>query len=267
MGHDLVQPGTWVRNGSTPPLNLFGRDRQDRTARLSGLALRAGVLALSCMYFANGINAREVSLLESQDLGIACDLFDNYALSPEHSPLHFVLVNFWQRLNGSSVAFLRAPSVIFCSVAVLLVFSLGEAVAGTLAGIAGAMFMTFNPEVVDAARSMRLYSLLVLASAMCIWFARAYLVQSKRKAYLFGFAASVLLAVYTHLFAWLLVGSLGLLFALDAYRHRRSREVRQLLKWAAVTLVLFTPKSSTALRSSHSCMSATLSIEACQAAR
>src|SRR5664279_830773 len=168
MGHESEQSGIWVRSGSTPPLNLFGRNRQDRAARLRGLALRVGVLALSCTYFAGGINAREISLLESQDLGIACDLFNNYALSPDHSPLHFVFLSFWQRLNGTSVAFLRAPSVIFCSVAVLIVFSLGEAVAGTLAGIAGAVFMTLNPEVVDVARSMRLYSLVVLASAMCI---------------------------------------------------------------------------------------------------
>jgi 4-amino-4-deoxy-L-arabinose transferase-like glycosyltransferase len=223
---------------------LVERQRWDAFVRQPKvrLALRAALVVVACVYYATGLSVREVSLLESQDFGIACDLFENYALSPDHSPLHFVFVNLWQRLNSNSVAFLRAPSVIFCSIGVLLVFCLAEAIAGTLAGLLAAAFMIFNPDVVDVARSMRLYSLVVLSSSMCLWFAYAYLVGSRRKQDLLGFAASVLIAVYTHLFTWLLVGSLGLLFLIDIARHRGDAEARRGLRWLGVTLLLLLPQ-------------------------
>jgi hypothetical protein len=211
--------------------------------RLAGRVLsRATLLVAACAYYAMGLGVREVSLLESQDLGIASDLFTTYALSPDHSPLHFVFLNLWQRLNSSSVAFLRFPSVVFCSVAALVVFSLAEAIAGTWAGLLAAAFMIFNPDVVDVARSMRLYSLVVLSSSMCLWFAYAYLSQSRQKRHLRGFAASVAIAAYTHLFTWLLIGPLGLLLGIDIWQNWPSLESRRAFRDTWVTLLLLLPQ-------------------------
>ncbi|HEY1536589.1 MAG TPA: hypothetical protein VGF76_21355, partial [Polyangiaceae bacterium] len=61
--------------------------------------MQACIFVLSASYFSVDLDTREVSLLEAQDLGIATDLFKTYALSADHSPLHFVFVNLWQRLN------------------------------------------------------------------------------------------------------------------------------------------------------------------------
>ena len=61
------------------------------------------------------MSLREASLLESQDLGIAADLFDNFAITVDHSPLHFVFLSVWQRLNAHSIAFLRLPSALACA--------------------------------------------------------------------------------------------------------------------------------------------------------
>jgi len=166
-----------------------------------------------------GLGAREVSLLEAQDLGIASELFDNYALSADHSPLHFVFLNLWQRLNASSIVFLRAPSALFCALAVAIVFSLARRLAGLPAGALSAFFLATNPEVVDAARSLRLYSLVILLAACSAWFAQAYLTRSRRRGYLLGFALSVIVAIYTHLFAWLMACSFALLVGIDLVRH------------------------------------------------
>jgi 4-amino-4-deoxy-L-arabinose transferase-like glycosyltransferase len=200
------------------------------------------LLVAACAYYAMGLGVREVSLLESQDFGIASDLFTTFALSPDHSPLHFVFLSFWQRLNSSSVAFLRFPSVVFCSVAALVVFCLAEAIAGTLAGLLAAAFMIFNPDVVDVARSMRLYSLVVLSSSMCLWFAHAYVSHSRQKRHLLGFAASVVVAVYTHLFTWLLIGPLGLLLGIDIWQNWPSAESRRAFRYTWVTLLLLLPQ-------------------------
>ena len=242
MAHDRYSSPTEDRRASEASAYQHVQEWLTQRRVESSVITKAMLFVAACSYYAMGLDVREVSLLESQDFGIASDLFATYALSPDHSPLHFVFLNFWQRLNSSSVAFLRFPSVVFCSVAVLLVFSLAEAIAGTWAGLLAAVFMVLNPDVVDVARSMRLYSLVVLSSAMCLWFAYAYLSHSRHKRDLLGFAVSVVIAAYTHLFTWLLICPLGLLVAIDTYRNWPSSESRRSLKYMAAALLLLLPQ-------------------------
>jgi hypothetical protein len=216
------------------------RARRDQTYRL---LVRPCIFALSAGYLGANLDTREISVLEAQDLGIASDLFKNYALSADHSPLHFMFVNVWQRLNDTSVAFLRAPSVLFCALSAVVVFSLTERLAGTMAGALAAFFLATNPEVVDAARSTRLYSLFILGSASCAWFAHAYLTASKHRDRLFGFAAAIVATVYTHLFAWLMTPSILLLFGIDLFRHWRDVDLRaRKLKCLAVVGLILVPQ-------------------------
>ena len=222
------------------------------STRTSGGCLRASAwslllpgctFALAVLYFGAGLGAREVSLLEAQDLGIASELFDSYALSVDHSPLHFVFLNLWQRLNSSSIAFLRAPSVLFCALAVAIVFSLARRLAGLPAGALSAFFLATNPEVVDAARSLRLYSLVILLAACSAWFAHAYLTRSTRRGYLLGFTLSVIVAIYTHLFAWLMACSFALLVGIDLVRHRHDKSLRwRTAKYLGVATLVLAPQ-------------------------
>lgn len=184
------------------------------------------LLAASFAYFASGLDRREASLLEAQDFGIACDLFRNFAISLDHSPLHFVLLNQWQRLDASSFAFIRLPSAAFCAMAVVVVFEIAAAEAGVLAGLASAWLFATNPLVVDNARSMRMYALVLLLSALCLRHAqRCLAARSADDSALAAWLLCAVLAVYTHLFGWLLVGPLALLIALGL----RGRE-----DWCAV---------------------------------
>jgi hypothetical protein len=199
------------------------------------------VFATSALYFAWGLDRREINVLEAQDFGIASDLFHSYGLTPDHSPLHFVFLNLWQRLDQSSVAFLRLPSVVFCALAVVVVSSLAGRIAGQRAALASAALFATNPLLVDNARSMRMYGLAVLAAASVMWFAHAYLMVSRRRGDLACLALSVTFAVYNHLFAWLLVGSIGLVFVFGRWNFPRD-ERRRLLKWALGVGLLLLPQ-------------------------
>ncbi|HEY5376391.1 MAG TPA: CapA family protein, partial [Polyangiaceae bacterium] len=175
----------------------------------------------------------------------------------------------WQRLNGTSVAFLRAPSVLFCALSVAIVFSLAKRIAGIAAGVLAAFFLAMNPEVVDAARSMRLYSLLILCSASCAWFAHAYLARARSRTHLLGFAASLVFAVYTHLFAWLMATSFLLLFGWDLYRSWWDEAVRRRgLRYLAGTALILLPQlahgvvASELVRSRHSLYSGVSAVPA-----
>ncbi len=217
----------------------FARLRVYCRARLHVL-LQVAVFALSAGYFSLNLDTREVSLLEAQDLGIATELFKTYGLSADHSPLHFVFLNVWQRFNTNSVAFLRAPSALFCALSAVVVFCLVENIAGRVAGLLAAFFLATNPEVMDAARSLRLYSLVILGSACCSWFAYIYLTSRQR---LRALAASVVVTVYTHLFAWLFAASLALLLGADFLRHRRDLRVRRrTLKYFCALTVILSPQ-------------------------
>ncbi len=200
-------------------------------------------VVVSSTYFAAGLWAREASLLESQDLAIACELLRDYSLSPDHSPLHFIFLHFWARLNDTSFAFLRLPSVLFCALAVPIVFSVAKREAGTSAGVLAALLFASNPLVVDNARSTRMYSLVVLLAAGCLWFAQAYLRGSKSRRSLVGFATCSVLGIYTHLFMWVLVGSLALLLLIDLIRTRRDHAQRgPVVKVGSMALVLLIPQ-------------------------
>ena len=201
-------------------------------------AISAFVVAGAALaYFCAGIAARELTLLESQDLSVAADLFRTYRLSADHSPLHFVLLNLWQRVGGVSVALVRLPSAVCCAAAVALVFRLVERAGGLGAALAAALVFASNPELVEHARSLRLYGFGILAYALCLERADAF-VRGSEEAALFGFLVGAVVAVHTHLFLWLWVGPLALLVGVHAFRTLAGARRRRALVASAVAFAL-----------------------------
>lgn len=203
-------------------------------------ALCAGSLAL--VRYGAGLGSQEVSLLESQDLSIAAQLFHSFRLSADHSPLHFALLNLWLRLAGASVALVRLPSALFVAAASAVVFRLAERVGGRGAAVWAAVLFTLNPEVVDQARSLRLYGLGILLAALCLERAHAFAFGGRRERALFGFLAAAVIAVHTHLFLWLWVAPLGLLVAVRALAASGGATRRRTLTAGAVAAALMLPQ-------------------------
>jgi hypothetical protein len=209
-----------------------------------GRWLRVAIFLAALGYFCAGLDSLEPSLLESQDFGIACDLWKSLGMTPDHSPLHFLFLNAWQHVSASSFALMRFPSALCCAVAALAVFAVAELEAGPLAGALAAVFLTLNPLVVDNARSIRMYSWVVLLSALCVCFAYKYLCRGRQVSDLKRFAICSVLAIYNHLFGWLLFGSLGLLIAVDVFQHSRSvpAAFRQRTRVAFMTAAALAPQ-------------------------
>lgn len=194
-------------------------------------------------YFASGLSLREASLLESQDLGIATDLFDTFGITADHSPLHFVFLNVWQRLNAHSIAFLRMPSAVACALAAVIVFVIGGMEGGALGGGLAAAFFALDPLVVDNARSLRMYAWVLLFCAVGLGYAYAYLCRARLRKYLVGFALAASFAIYTHLFSWLWVAPLAALLALDLHRHSAGdAPVRAVWKILFATVAALVPQ-------------------------
>jgi hypothetical protein len=200
------------------------------------------VFGAALAYFGAGLGAREVSLLEAQDLSFASQLFQSYRLSADHSPLHFALLGLWAHSGGVSVALLRLPSAICVAAAAVAVFRLGARVAGPLAGACAALLFTTNPEIIDQARSLRLYGFALLWCALSLERAHAFGFGARREAALYGFLVSALLAVHTHLFLWLWVAPLAALCAVRAFVVFSGAARRRVLIAATVATVLAIPQ-------------------------
>jgi hypothetical protein len=82
---------------------------------------------------------------------------------------------------------------------------------------------------------MRLYALGILLAAACFSSAHAYLETRRRGAFI-GFALASVLAIYNHLFAWLLVGPLALWIGFDILRNEKRLEERRWLRSRALVV-------------------------------
>lgn len=204
---------------------------RDRRRAPSAILADLVVFAVAVAYFSWQLTAHEIAGLEAQDLAIARDLPKTYALSPDHSPLHFIFLCVWDGLNTTSVAFLRGPSVLFAAIAAVVVARLAEAVGGRRVRWLSSIFFVTNPEVVDAARSLRLYSLCILLAALCLFFAYRYWRTGRTQSLSWLLVVSVL-AIYNHMFAWLYVVPIAIALAIA----RRPKQRRRLLITAIVLL-------------------------------
>ena len=203
-------------------------------------ALVAATLAL--IYFASGLSAREPSLLESQDLGYAAELFRGFRLSADHSPLHFAFLNLWLHAAGASLALVRLPSALFVAAATGVVYRLAERVSGTTTARWAALLFAVNPEVVDQARSLRLYGLGILFAAICLERAHAFARDGGGVRAWVGFLAAAALAVQTHLFLWLWVAPLLALVGLHAWRTLEGMARRRAFIAAAIAGAVMLPQ-------------------------
>ena len=193
--------------------------RNRRVRRFLALAV---FVAATAFYLA-GADDLEADLLESQDLNIAHEMWmwGNDNLPTDQSPVSYYLLNFLLRITYCCFGFLRAPAGVCAGLATMLVFLLLDAAVGSAAGLLGAAAMALNPFVVLQARTARSYGLLLLAAAMCLYYAYLYMVKDHKVRWLAGFIAGALLGIYSHFFFFPFVGSLALLFLIDQLRHPR----------------------------------------------
>lgn len=84
------------------------------------------------------------------------------AFAGAHYPLYFLVAAGARALLGDSVVALRAPSVLFGTLAVPLAFLVGRDLAGRTAGLAAAVLLALSPFAVTYAQEARPYAMAML---------------------------------------------------------------------------------------------------------
>src|SRR3954452_11132033 len=116
-------------------------------------------------------------------------------------PLYYVLAWLWSKLFGTSEAGIRSLSALFGTATVPVAYAIGSRLVSRRAGVLAAMAVAVSPLMVWYSQEARAYALLVLTSALTIWFFAAALQEPERRRWLWWWAAASSLALLSHYFA------------------------------------------------------------------
>ena len=154
-----------------------------------------------------------------------------------HPPLYYVLLHLWMGVAGQSEVAVRVPSVVASLAAIGLTYLLGRRLAGEGVGLLAAVLLAASPFQVTAAQEARMYPFLMLfgvGASYALWLALA----EGRRRYWMGYVLCLVLALYTHHFAVLLLLAHGV-YVLGIHRERQA--MRAWLFAVAVVVILYLP--------------------------
>ncbi|MFC2023664.1 glycosyltransferase family 39 protein [Chloroflexota bacterium] len=135
-------------------------------------------------------------------------------------PLSYLTTRLFMLL-GDSVFLLRLPAALFATLTIPLVFVLGRSFFDGQTGLLGAFLLAIAPLHLRYAQEARMYAMLTFLSILSLYlFWRA--IRSRRARWWVWFAVVAVLALYTHLFAALILGVMAL-FALCLLVRPRGR--------------------------------------------
>lgn len=169
-----------------------------------------------------------------QSLGDLQEIFKR----ENNPPLHFWVLHFWIKWFGLSPTSVRAPFMIFSSLAAGVTYWVGKRHFGQAAGIAAALMFTFSTQQVYFAHEARTYGLFILLTALSVGSYLRAASEPEAKSSWFWLTAWNILLLYTHFLALPLLAvqaaGIWLLFP-----NRKQSFLRWLISSAAVVAVWF----------------------------
>jgi mannosyltransferase len=120
-------------------------------------------------------------------------------------PLYYVLAWLWTKVFGISEAGIRSLSALFGTATVPVAYAIGARLVSRRAALLAAGAVAVSPLLVWYSQEARAYALLVLTSALTIWFFACALREPERRRWLWWWAAAASLALSTHYFAGFVV--------------------------------------------------------------
>ncbi|HVO61068.1 MAG TPA: glycosyltransferase family 39 protein [Terriglobales bacterium] len=146
--------------------------------------------------------------------------------------LYYVFLRSWVHL-GDTEFMLRLSSVQFAVFSIPIIYLLGRDLFGRMEGLIAAALLSVHMFHVFLSRQARSYSLLVLLLLLSCWLFLKFTQTAQSRFYLAAYAIVSVLAVYAHLFAFLVIVSQWLLLL-----GTRGRRVGRQRIAAAIALVL-----------------------------
>ncbi|MBE2220999.1 MAG: glycosyltransferase family 39 protein [Anaerolineae bacterium] len=147
------------------------------------------------------------------------EMFVNLMSTRNHMPLYFVMLQGWGKL-GLNEFVVRYFSVLAGMIGLAVLYKAGELIAGRKAGLIALFLLAISPFHIWFSQEARMYTLmmtLILAANFCVL---VVLRQANASRWWWlGYTVTMILAVYTHYFAGLLLLVHYIFFSLH-YRYR-----------------------------------------------
>jgi len=162
------------------------------------------------------------------------ELFEDLFATRNHMPLYFLLMRLWSDI-GTGEFILRAFSVVWGMVSIALIYSVGRLIAKQTVGLIAALLLAISPFHIWYSQEARMYSLVAASILLATWFF-LHLLRKDNSAYWLGYTLSMILAVYTHYLAILIMVAHYTFISLN-YRQLKSFFRKWLAYAAAVGLI------------------------------
>ena len=159
----------------------------------------------------------------------------NRTLDPATMPLYYTLEYFWHKHVGRSIPSLRLLSIIIGMLIVPAVYVLARDLYGKTAGLIAAFCVAVSPIHGQFAQEIRMYGMMTLLAVLSVYTFMHLVRDGKRHWWLLHALVSLPL-FWTHPLAALVPlveGAFWLLF--------RRRDLRRLVLWAGLTVLLMVP--------------------------
>ncbi len=165
------------------------------------------------------------------DLSIAEIL--NNTIQSSHPPLYYLLLHFWLPFSSSSDATLRSFSLFWTILLIPAIYFLAlELFDNRRTAVWAVLMAALSPFITLYSHELRMYTLLAfLVTTGTLFYLWA--VKDNDKRWWGLFLLLFFLAIYTHLFAWLPLGAIGL-YTLIKHRNQ------QAFKWTVVCIGILT---------------------------
>lgn len=213
-----------------------------RALQVAGLLLLA-MLALFLRVHGLGLNglwydevfSAEVTRLATVDLIVR-------TANDVHPPLYYLLLRTWKLTTGSeSEAAMRSLSAVFDLFGIAATSWLGWVTFKNRAGaLAAGIVHAFSPFAILYAQELRMYSLLLLCSTISIA-ALIELMEGRSRRALVLYLLSTMAALYSHLFATLLIAAQCLWFFARPSPRNEAFSKRSFLGLQAAMAILYSP--------------------------
>ena len=112
-------------------------------------------------------------------------------------PLYFALLAGWVKIFGFSEISLRFPSLIFSLACIPIIFLLGKEIFNKSAALYASLVIALSPFQLWYAQEARAYSSMLFLGLLSSYFQVLFINRRQHK-YLFGYAVSAILGLYTH---------------------------------------------------------------------
>lgn len=152
-------------------------------------------------------------------------------------PFYYVLLHYWTEMFGNDEFSLRLLSVLFGSMSILLIYSLGSLIVNKNVGLAAALILALSLFQVKYSQEARCYTLLLFLT-LSSYYSLLKLMWTGKLKYSMIYILSGAIIIYTHHYGALILVSQNIYYFTKYFLSHRVGEI-SLKRWILYQLILF----------------------------